>query len=739
MLILRKNTLLALSLLAPWPIGCTWPAPEEDGASGRELEPQAWATAATAVAAGGQARGDSSPSLVRKDSCEEVAAPLKARLVQAMEARLQANLDRALFAAGHGCDEWYDEAGSTSGAPDGGGAPGSESEKASEYSETNVQVAGVDEADFVKNDGGYLYVLADGRFRVLDAWPAAEARELSSFPLQGTPRRMYVHADTAVIYSSLEALNQSSPADPWSGGAAEGECTYGYDCEFTGDGRQLQISILDISDRAKPRLVRELMFEGSYLNSRRIGAAVHTAVVFPELEVPGLSYWPDGLPAVECGFEDRGVTTHEVKALFEALRLANLERIEQTPVTGLLPRVRDTWYADGAVQTTQGPLSACDELYVSPSGDGPAFLSLVSFAIGAQAPVAASTILSRPGAVYASKDSLYVAVRHKRGPGDSWFPTIEGDAAEATTVHKFALHPGGAAAEYAASGAVGGRILNQFAMDEHSGALRIATTSGYLPDPNVYSTVAVLMEQGSRLMEVGRVDHLAPGEDIRSVRYRGDVGFVVTFKKTDPLFVLDLADPGAPSVKGELKIPGFSTYMHLMDDDHLLTMGYDADDQGDFAWFQGIQLQVIDVSQLAHPVVLDKEVIGTRGSTSEAATDHLAFTFFKARDLLAVPMTICEAGVGGQYGDLMTFSGLLVYRVTVDGGFTRLGGVPHEEPETPQSWSGKCNNWWTDSNSTVQRSVFMEDWVFSIARDRVNVAHLDDLAHPARSIPLAGG
>jgi hypothetical protein len=179
--------------------------------------------------------------------------------------------------------------------------------------------------------------------------------------------------------------------------------------------------------------------------------------------------------------------------------------------------------------------------------------------------------------------------------------------------------------------------------------------------------------------------------------------------------------------------------MHILDEDHLLTMGYDADDQGDFAYFQGLQLQIIDVSDLSHPVVLDKEIIGTRGSTSAAATDHLAFTFFKARDLLAVPMTICEGGGGGQHGDLMTFSGLLVYRVTVEGGFKLLGGVPHEEPETPQAWSGKCDNWWTQSNSKVQRSVFMEDWVYSIARDLVNVANLDDLAHPVASIPLVKG
>ncbi|MCA9697547.1 MAG: beta-propeller domain-containing protein, partial [Myxococcales bacterium] len=204
-----------------------------------------------------------------------------------------------------------------------------------------------------------------------------------------------------------------------------------------------------------------------------------------------------------------------------------------------------------------------------------------------------------------------------------------------------------------------------------------------------------------------------------------------------PLFVIDLADPNAPAVLGELKIPGFSTYMHPMDDDYLLTMGYDAQDMGNFAYFQGLQLQVIDASDLADPLLKFKEVIGTRGSTSEAATNHLAFNYYKTRDQLAVPMTICEESQGGgDYGDVMTFTGLLVYRVTTDQGFTLLGGIPHDEPDPLNTPSGKCFNWWTKSSSRVKRSVFMEDWVFSIAPDRVNVAHIDSLGDLAASIPL---
>jgi hypothetical protein len=265
-------------------------------------------------------------------------------------------------------------------------------------------------------------------------------------------------------------------------------------------------------------------------------------------------------------------------------------------------------------------------------------------------------------------------------------------------------------------------------MDEHDGDLRIATTTSSAPSPDAHSTVTVLAEAEGALETVGQVDHIAPEEDIRSVRFDGDQGFIVTFKKTDPLFVLDLSNPESPAVVGELEIPGFSTYIHLMGEEHLLTIGYDADDMGDFAWFQGVRLQIFDISDPASPQLDHAEVIGTRGSTSEATTNHLAFNYFASRDLLALPMTVCEGGSGGSsYGYDMTFSGLLVYDVTVEDGFTQLGGVPHAEATSGEDYDTACGNWWTDSNSAVKRSVFMEDYVFSVAPDLINVASVSAL------------
>jgi hypothetical protein len=235
-------------------------------------------------------------SLIPAGDCDAVMPGLKSALLADMNTSLDNNLAIALMFVGYGggCGFYYLDA---AGGWDEDGPPVPEDDaEAGEYSETNTQVQGVDEADFVKNDGGYLYVLADGRFQVIDAWPAAQAHPIASFPLEGTPKKMFVHADTAVIYSSLGYIQAQMPWDPYldyygpvvQPGYQGQECTYGYDCDFTGDGRQLKITVLDLSDRAAPTLVREVVFSGSYLNSRRVGDAVHTAVVFPDLAVPGL-------------------------------------------------------------------------------------------------------------------------------------------------------------------------------------------------------------------------------------------------------------------------------------------------------------------------------------------------------------------------------------------------------------------------------------------------------------------
>jgi hypothetical protein len=235
---------------------------------------------------------------------------------------------------------------------------------------------------------------------------------------------------------------------------------------------------------------------------------------------------------------------------------------------------------------------------------------------------------------------------------------------------------------------------------------------------------------------LGELTGLAPSEDIRSVRFDGNRGFVVTFKKTDPLFVIDLQNPATPNVLGELKIPGFSTYMHRLDENHLLAVGFDADDQGSFAYFDGIQIQIFDVTDLANPTLLHKTVVGTRGSGSEALMNHLAFNYFASRGLLALPMTICEGGDNGVYGDQLTFAGLMVFDVSLESGITERGRLPFVDAEQANGAGATCGTWWANSTSLVKRSIFMEDFAYGISDTLLKVAQVDALTDVLSTIPL---
>ncbi|MBM4355420.1 MAG: hypothetical protein FJ109_16810 [Deltaproteobacteria bacterium] len=670
-------------------------------------------------------------SLKPAADCAEVTAAWRKAAVAYMEARLEENRQQILNPEVCWYDYYYGYGYSDCALPaaDVVYEGGEDEEGAKEYSTTNTQEADVDEADFMKNDGTYIYILANGMFQIVDAWPADEAHRISTTKLEGAPRSMFVHKDRAVIYTSLGGDYNFQP------------CTYGYDCEFTGDGKDLQIEIFDLADKTQPKLIRKTMFKGSYLSSRRVEDFVYTAVYFPEPPMPVMEYIPEEYQeylwkCVENEGDKHDIDEDDLNEAFDALKAENIKKLDEMTMEQWLPQVTDEVLVSGKFQALASPLEQCGGYYLSQTGDGASLLSLVSFDLTGTASMAASTAVARPGAVYASKQAFYVASRHYKYEAPYWFEEMA-DADESTTVHKFLMAADSPKTAYAGSGLVKGRLLNQFAMSDYEGYLRVASTTGHLPGP-AYNTISVLQVKDGTLVTVGLLDNLAPNEDIRSVRFGTDLGFVVTFKKTDPLFVIDLSDPTKPTVKGELKIPGFSTYMHFLDKTHLLTIGYDADDQGDFAWFQGIQLQVIDVTDITNPTLLHKEVIGTRGSSSDAATDHMAFNFFKPKEALAIPMVVCEGGEGGDHGDIMTFNGLMVYNVTVADGFKYKGGIPHAmpEPDGEYYYDNACWGWWTESNSTVKRSVFMDDWVYSVAMDEIKISALNKLDAPVASVSL---
>ncbi len=680
-----------------------------------------------------QSYGHVSAALQPLAGCGDVERSMRNSMLREMNE----TLDQALISYVQGGGNCYGEGDYASGASGAGGganapsASGSTGEGASQVSGTNNQVAGVDEADFIKNDNAFIYVLGGGKLRIIDAFPQPETHELSAVAVDGVAKKLFIEGNRALVYSSLPPGGTADPSQVPPGSYGYGECTYGYDCDFVGDGMPTKISVFDITDKAAPKLTREIKLSGSFITARRIGTAVHTVLHDNGVSFPGLSYWPDGLSYCS-GTPDIPAAV----AAFQDLREKNTQLIMSTPLTDWLPSIVDTTWNAGVATTRSGLLGTCQGFYDSPRSDGNGFLTVLSVGIDDDSSLSTSTIVTRPGAAYASGEALYLSVRQAPDAYSGWYPGMDG-VDSASTVHKFVLSEDPPRADYVASGVVKGSVLNQFSMDEDNRALRIATTTGHVPDPAVHSTVSVLQQEGQELRTVGVVDNLAPNEDIRSVRFDGSRGFIVTFKKTDPLYVLDLQDPTKPAVLGELKIPGFSTYMHMMDDNHLLTIGYDADDQGDFAWFAGVLLQIFDVTVPSQPTLLHKELIGTRGSSSEALTNHLAFTYFAPKNLLALPMTICEGGSAGTYGTDMTFSGLMVYDVNVADGFHLRGKVAHPNTSDGTYDSSACSNWWTQASTEVKRSIISDDYVFSVSESVIKVDQLDALGNDLVSLPIS--
>jgi len=270
-------------------------------------------------------------------------------------------------------------------------------------------------------------------------------------------------------------------------------------------------------------------------------------------------------------------------------------------------------------------------------------------------------------------------------------------------------------------------------MDEYNGFFRIATTTGHLSWISSEATsrnhVYVL---DMDLNIVGRLEDLAPGERIYSARFMGDRCYLVTFKKVDPLFVIDLEDPTNPTVLGQLKITGYSDYLHPYDENHIIGIGKETveAEEGDFAWYQGVKISLFDVSDVGNPKEIDKYEIGDRGTDSPVLSDHKAFLFDRTKNLLVIPVLVAEIdeekypnGVPpNMYGDYV-WQGAYVFNVTVDQGFVLKGGITHLEGDSDLKKSG----YYFYSSYSVKRSLYIDNVLYTISDKKIKMNNLEDL------------
>ena len=511
-----------------------------------------------------------------------------------------------------------------------------------EFSGTNNQEEGVDEADLVKTDGERLVIVAGNQLQVIDVTgDLPRLVDTVILPEEFYGGELFLQGDTALLMTSgwtAVPFAADIRDTSWFPGAPTGR-------------------IVEV-DLARGEIATTMDFEGSYLSAREVDGSIR--IVLTAAENRFNFVFPSNPGAEDSATE------------------ANRRLIEESTIDMWIPtyRVSD---AEGTV--TSGPIVDCDRVHLPAQFAG--FGSLVVLTVDIDDGLEMQDSLSvftDASTVYASPDRLAVAT--PRWPTFDDDGEVEEVADYRTALHTFDISDP-ASTSYAASGSVRGHLLNQFSLSEHRGYLRVATTDGTPWDSrDSESFVTVLSEEGGDLVQVGQVGELGLGEQIFAVRFLGDIGYVVTFEQIDPLYTIDLTDPENPVTRGELKIPGFSQYLHPWGD-HLIGIGTDGDDEGRTF---GAVASLFDVSDIDDPQLVAKLPLAPDApvdfdwfdSSSPVAWDAKAFTAWN--DTILVPVSWWGYSERVDEFQELNGSGVVLVEVDTDSQtLTPIGRIGHPE------------------------------------------------------------
>ena len=463
---------------------------------------------------------------------------------------------------------------------------------------TNVQEAGVDEADIVKADDRMLVTATaqDNRLRLVDL-TGSTPRPAGTVDLPGSWQQDLFLAGDRVLVMSAGA---DPPVGPASGMMPRDIAPGGMPAATS------SLTLIDVSNVDAPRVLSQLTLDGSHVSARLTDGVARVV----------MRSGPVGLPFVH---PEGGGLNAEREA-----EEANRRIITDSTIDNWLPAYV---LADGQGNIIdEGRMLDCENVHRPETFAGLGLTTVLNIDIDADfVPRGGTAVITSGDTVYASPDSLYIATQSWTSTGARIAPVDT-----ETSIHRFSLADPSRAV-HTGSGTVEGRLLSQWAMSEHEGYLRVATTTG--EGESSQSSVIVMDATDQALAEVGRVDGLGITERIYAVRYMGDRGYVVTFRQTDPLYVLDLSDPAAPQVEGELKIPGFSSYLHPVAEGRLLGVGQDATEEGRTT---GLQASLFDVSDPTAPQRLATLDLGQGYSPVES--DHRAFLYWEPEKLAVLPV-----------------------------------------------------------------------------------------------------
>ncbi|MBI5414190.1 beta-propeller domain-containing protein [Candidatus Peregrinibacteria bacterium] len=571
----------------------------------------------------------------------------------------------------------------------GGAADALKAESGNDYSTTNLQEFGVDEADIIKNDGTHIFLVKGNAVRIIQAYPPENMKEVASLKLQDTegfsPQEMYLDANILTIigygYSGDVGILDQNTTDSKMMIAPD----------FYPRQSVVKIISFDVSDRSSPKQIRSVDIEGSYLSSRKIEDVVYAVVNKYE------NYWGRQIPVLET------VSGSAVS-----------ESTSNTSET-TLPSFKDSAFPDEKV------VSGCKGIYYFPNFETPNYLILAAIDTkDTSHEVSRSVILGSGDQVYGSEKNLYVTRQQYNEIYLGGIIAPRWSNAETTEIYEFGLD--GNKIDFLAKGTSEGRVLNQFSMSEYNDYFRIATQKGSSWGNEKSSSSVFIYDKN--LKQVGKIEDIAPGEDLKSVRFVQDRGYLITFKHLDPLFVIDM-NPSDPKIVGKLKIPGWSDYLEPYDENHLIGFGQEVDPASEKkevltpSDLLGMKLSLFDVTDVSNPLETQKVVIGSRGTTSEVLTNHKALLFDKEKGILGFPITVTEAIPGkilSEYGSTKTvFVGAYVYNIDLKNGFTLRGKASHYDDD---SWFAKAGEYfYGDPDYNIQRIIYIAQNFYTISQN----------------------
>lgn len=591
----------------------------------------------------------------------------------------------------------------------------------SDYSETNIQVEGVDEPDIVKTDGTNLFVVANNSVFIIHGYPGEAAEVISSisFDEEMYITSLFIHENRLIVFGEsnrLISFKSSNYENISSNKIKKDEESIESENSSKNEDKNENlvpmpkiypywsisstiVKVYDISSMSEPELVKSVSFDGHFFDARLINddvyiiATEYTYDVYRRIDEHNESF---AIPQITVDNKTKTIPSENIHYVDIAERIDTMTHVVSIDLT------------TNTINQESFMLGASQNIYVSLNA---IYLAYTQYQY--------NTMLLEDD--LSDKD---ISSSH-----------------EVTVIHKIAIQNGDIS--YETKGDVLGRVLNQFSMDEHNGYFRIATTIGQSWDESNPSTNNVFILD-DELNLVSSIEDIASGESIYAARFMGDRAYLVTFKKIDPFFTLDLSDPLNPQLLGELKIPGYSDYLHPFDEHHVIGIGKDTvapveelEWTNNFVWYQGVKIALFNVSDFSNPTVTDQVVIGDRGTSSPALYDHKAFLFDKEKELLVIPISLYEISnetkktyetdPGAEYGKF-TFQGAYVYNVSLDG-FSYKGRITHRDNEDYQN--EYYNSWYRSSSHSISRSLFINEYLYTISDKMVKINVLSDLSELA--------